>query len=571
MASDPEGDLSHSSSSCCDWNVLLKELRQLKRKNINSPSPSRINFEQHFLRHRSVIPEQLDRQEDMDRLETVLRVALCYVSFPSSLSSIDCIEWRRTIQTQAFDAWHVTLLLLILDKDNVLAKCRQIAAQVLCNTITDCAETSARLMRSVTPAPSPSTITQKILSEKTQNATDSGTADISSATNWVDLMLASASHRSTLAVVVASLHNCLCALSPSDLTKELVLPIGDSTLLISTLLRHVISSAAVLPSRAEDQNSTDNGCDAADDATEWIALLLSKFCRLGRLPHVYRSIRPGTLSHDVLPEHVVLLHLVRSMIEESPHHGSNRCFMLGGEVDGNDGHCIVETHRFLSSLYLALRDAAYLSSDSGDLQRSSIQLVLDILAESLAEDSFAASTCRCIIGTETLLLPALVSDLAEILDAWYATNKAIYTRHQTKLNETDQCRITASVRVLGNLCYHCMHNQDLLRETVVPYSNPSSETHNVERTEGASPTTPMDRNGLHVLLSTTSMSYACFTLREWAVVAIRAALEECPQSQAVVAELEAQSSVNSADLEHMGIRVNLDTAKGVVSVSQAND
>jgi Spinocerebellar ataxia type 10 protein domain len=584
MANDAdEDDVPHSSGSY-EWKLILSDLRHLKKKELrcsagaesrNTSSPLFVPFVRHFLLHQTAIQDHLSCREDMDRLEIVLRLALCYVSFPSSLLSKDCIEWRRTIQKQAFDSWHMALLKLIMDKDSVLPKCRQISAQVLCNTITDFAETAARLMRLVPTAPSQFTITYKIFAEQIQNATGSGTAGTSTATNWVDLMLASVPHRPTLAVVVACLHNCICTLSQSsDCRQEFVYPVAECTLLISTLLRHVISAAAALP-RNSDQATTAKVGDTVDDATEWIALTVAKLCRLGVLPQVYQSIQPGLSSNSVLPEHVVLLHLVRNIIEEAPHNNNLtlRSFMLGGEVDDDDDGCgAVQTHRFLTSLYLKLRDTAC-SAFVGpvELQPTAIQLVLDILADSLAEESTLAAACRYVIGTETLLLQALVSDLAAVLDAWYETNKAVYTRHQTKLNETDQCRITASVRVLGNLCFHCAHNQDLLRETVVPYSSLTRETPNIEHTVGTSSIEAMNRSGLHVLLSTTSMSYSCFTLREWAVVAIRSALEECPKNQVVVAELETQSSVHSADLEQMGIRVNLDTAKGVVSVSPVSD
>ena len=76
-----------------------------------------------------------------------------------------------------------------------------------------------------------------------------------------------------------------------------------------------------------------------------------------------------------------------------------------------------------------------------------------------------------------------------------------------------------------------------------------------------------ERNGLHVLLSTTSMTYTCFTLREWAVVAIRSALENNITNQAVVAELQARSAVQSAALHDMGIQVDLDMVSGQVSVN----
>ena len=67
------------------------------------------------------------------------------------------------------------------------------------------------------------------------------------------------------------------------------------------------------------------------------------------------------------------------------------------------------------------------------------------------------------------------------------------------------------------------------------------------------------------------MSYTCFTLREWAVVAIRSALENNRANQAVVAELEARSAVQSTELEDMGIRVDLDVARGQVSVAPVHN
>ena len=63
------------------------------------------------------------------------------------------------------------------------------------------------------------------------------------------------------------------------------------------------------------------------------------------------------------------------------------------------------------------------------------------------------------------------------------------------------------------------------------------------------------------------MTYTCFTLREWAVVAIRSALENNITNQAVVAELEARSAVQSAALHDMGIQVDLDMVSGQVSVN----
>lgn len=71
---------------------------------------------------------------------------------------------------------------------------------------------------------------------------------------------------------------------------------------------------------------------------------------------------------------------------------------------------------------------------------------------------------------------------------------------------------------------------------------------------------------LHVVLSSTGLAPLCFTAREWAVVAIRSALQDHPENQAFVAELQAQEAVPSAALSHMGIRVDLNSRTGKAQV-----
>jgi hypothetical protein len=70
---------------------------------------------------------------------------------------------------------------------------------------------------------------------------------------------------------------------------------------------------------------------------------------------------------------------------------------------------------------------------------------------------------------------------------------------------------------------------------------------------------------LHVLLSCTSLSHTCFTLREWSVVTIRHALEDNESNQDLVAQLEAQQAAPAAALDDMGLRMQLQ-ANGKVSL-----
>lgn len=70
--------------------------------------------------------------------------------------------------------------------------------------------------------------------------------------------------------------------------------------------------------------------------------------------------------------------------------------------------------------------------------------------------------------------------------------------------------------------------------------------------------TAVVRCGLHVLLSCTSFSYGCFTLREWALVAIRNVLDGNQQNQDMVAQLEAQKTVDTPELNKMGVKTVID-------------
>jgi len=133
------------------------------------------------------------------------------------------------------------------------------------------------------------------------------------------------------------------------------------------------------------------------------------------------------------------------------------------------------------------------------------------------------------------------------------------------ISQNDQHYITGLVRLIGNLCHRCKPNQDLVRETFVPA--PANEQHIIETTPKSDIKT--ERNGLHVILSCTSFSYGCFTLREWGIVAIRNILEGNISNQDEVAKLEAQQVINTPELEKFGINLNLDK-KGKVVVNRNN-
>jgi len=75
-----------------------------------------------------------------------------------------------------------------------------------------------------------------------------------------------------------------------------------------------------------------------------------------------------------------------------------------------------------------------------------------------------------------------------------------------------------------------------------------------------------EKNGLHVLLSCTSLASGCFTLREWAVLAIRFALEKNQENQRIVEQLEAQDAADSTDIQGLGVKVEVNEM-GEVKIS----
>ena len=178
-------------------------------------------------------------------------------------------------------------------------------------------------------------------------------------------------------------------------------------------------------------------------------------------------------------------------------------------------------------------------------------LILEILASSLGTNEHVSMTeTRLAIGRDTRLIQDVALDLGAIVDSLSATNQGRNAR-ELVVSDVEQRRIIGLVQLLGNVCYRCRQNQDLMRQTLVPFPPlPSSGTTVCDSC--------MERTALHVLLSCTSFSYGCFTLREWAIVALRNVLEGNEANQVLVEQLEAQQPMQSAELEGMGLRVDMD-------------
>ena len=486
----------------------------------------------------------IDRKELILCTRKALRLALGFLS-----KNDDNDKLLGTIQIEAYDCWCTALLRVISSSrsnnstedrrgeitSRVDSKCQMLSTQVLCNLITQNPKTARQLTCKLPLAPSEDAIATKILFlEENKKPQQNDTTTIH-ALSWVDLLLSctSANNRPALAAVVACLHNCLAALDDdntesSSSSSSFAISVASSTLLVSTLLRQIVSARAFQLQQQKPVNNSDNNesnsnkvDSTTDSATEWITLVIDRLCRADALlSSMYESIGKTT-GVTTLPEHIVLLHCVlRNVLDD-------RCNALGSNLENT-----VETHVFL--VHLFLKDDEKKDNDDGmsDTTNSLIsarqQLILDILAETLANDDNGwTATIRRALGTETMLLQRLVFQLGASLDAWLVTNNGRQARDHKAMSREEQRRTTSTLRVLGNLLYACRHNQDLLRTTLVPQGTVTTTTETII-------TTAHDdqcRNGLHVLLSSTVMSHSCFALRESAMSPFGCSARQCRQSR----------------------------------------
>lgn len=180
---------------------------------------------------------------------------------------------------------------------------------------------------------------------------------------------------------------------------------------------------------------------------------------------------------------------------------------------------------------------------------------------------------RSVLGRETTLVSSCCKDLGRILDAALARNAGKKAR-ELALSALDQQTAIVMVRLLGNIVYECRYNQDLLRITPVPALEIANDTSAPSKTAATNTNSnngaPVERTGLHVLLSATSLSTACFTLREWCIVAIRNAVENNAANVETVRRLEVNQVLDDTpELRKMGVKVEMD-AQGKVNVKRGD-
>jgi hypothetical protein len=534
-----------------------------------------------------------------------LRFGLCCLSIEEGHSEeiVPAIQSRIVID---YDWCEPLASLLTYQRGD--KKCRILAARLLSNLVTSNSQTASVVSSNIRIAPSAESIASSILDtvpHKDDVAPSLNTIDQAPISNWVDMFLSAAKskNREAVAAVAATIHNCICSLSmndrrdvPTNREKSALFlnKVSSNGILISTLLRHFVSAEAVARAIKIEKSGSDEQNASWDSATEWIQLLLSRLAKLGMLPEMFSCVDKGastnftqSISIRLLPEHNVLLqcmsreadaYVMEHNIDESVPDP------FGGEKEARDA-----THVFLAHLFAKLShwfrlkriplnttthefDDIKENEFDAELLQSGFLTVTKILANTLGVESSHCNTLRLHLGQETTVLQECAKSLGVVLDD-LAEKSVGRKARDIQLTEDDQKLLTSLVQFVGNLCYRCKHNQDLLRLTLVPHARqlvPQDETAS-ECEESTIPSKSIGtRNGLQVLLTCTTYATACFTLREWGVIAIRNVLENNSENQAVVQELRAQGPVESADLDEAGVRVQLDS-KGKVSLSTISE
>ncbi len=541
-----------------DWGFVVQECRH-QRMHLEESSRTKgdwVSFTELFSLYSTHIASQLSiycqrlsakkgsssggGKEVIRDTRNALRIAVSFLSIPETGS-------REVVQKNSLDIWMESVL-EILSSQRGDAKCRLFAAQLLSNLVTQNANTAQTINSLVLFAPSNSQICSS-LRNLVVSLDEHDVAENmcrGSSFNWVDMMLCASksNNREALAAIVAALHNMFSS----------GVELSTHSLLVSTILRQLIAADSI---KGLIHGETTE--DMTDAATEWIVLLISKYCREGQLPSLYKAASgENFVMEKCLSEQLVLLYCVRSIVDDPMDQTTERYGRLGLKVDGFDS---IATHLFLSELLSSLLAKQVNSKQGGSSIKEDMSLVdsasstiLYILSETLTVDSEETSRIRISIGQNTELISVVCKALGDVYDRITLRNGGRNAR-ETLIDDDEQAQLVGLVRVLGNLAYGCKDNQDAIRQTVVPVLASKANAPHCE-----------ERGGLHVLLSCTAYSHACFTLREWAVVAIRNVLENNPANQELVEQLETKQGVQSAVMNDMGIQVNVEPRSGKVEI-----
>lgn len=540
---------------------------------------------------------------------SALRFIMAALSCPRSRTTREQLQLLAVVTT-AKPPLHQSLSCLISLK-NTHKKIRILSSKILCNLGTCNHQTAKVLLRDIRPSPTEQERIEIMLgklscrgiNDSEKRLSDSTATSVTSSTNastWSQMIYAcgGSGDRESLAAVVAALYNTISSIQnccrSDEYLRHISSVLSSDYMMMSNLIRYILPSQVVQPATKNKDSKAD---DLSDDATEWITRLMEKFFVMGYFPNMYTSLagecdQKGSFDSPcgILPEQLVLLHCICSCLEDS------KTDVLHPLLD--DGlpservfESITKSFQFFAMLYCNLRKRFHSNQDTCprndsfqerfDGENSCVEnganVILDILSSSLSVDhrttsQFDWNLLRQELGQSSNMVQVLVLELGMLLDRLGLDNRGINAR-ELKIQESDQHHVTSIVRLIGNLCYKCRINQDLVRTTIVPIPK-SASTHGTiqeytQLPKDADMSSDDVRNGLHVLLSCTSFAYGCFTLREWAIVAIRNVLEDNIENQTHVEKLEAQQALNTPELEKLGIDVHLDQ-RGNVQVSAAN-
>ena len=600
----PSSDTKHESStpSAETWTGLIQKSR-LERDSLKKNGEGRpqewntflVTFQPHLISLTEQLREyyhslsENNKGKDLKQFSLSTRNAL---RFGLSCLSVDDTDTRQAIQEQLMvhscaHVWMIRLLRMRPQGSVGESQIRLSMARLLCNLVTQNQQTSTILLSTLTPQPSDKVVEARIAQDvqhslsldqtKERNANDQNNQDVASELNWLDMVLSAGDSRDTLAALVATIYNSLIACSTTQQTdnddasptetqvspNQFARSFAESGLFVSALVRHLVSSTVVTTLIGSSTLPNDKET-AGDDATLWISNVFMYLLRHGYFPMAYDSI--GSIS-GILPEHVAVLYCLRSELEQATQGDGTTSLQA---LFSTQEHAM-EFMLFLAHVYSELRtivasmDTNHKAEEQSPILGNAILLtIVHIMGCVLGVDDSITRRIRTSLGTRTTMVQELCTDLAEVYDSVTSIQRIINNKGRDKheLSTAHQEALIALVRTIGNLTFECRSNQDLVRTTKIPNPlNGDEKEMNVNGDEKEM----NERSALHVILSTTSLSHTCFTLREWCLVAIRYLLQNNDANQKVLAELEAQQPVQSTELQSMGVRVEMDS-KGDVRV-----
>jgi hypothetical protein len=441
---------------------------------------------------------------------------------------------------------HISLIRL-LSCESADSRCCNEASQALSNLVT----TNA--------------ITSRILLEYTsENHSWSDMVSFAATTTASKSLSSARSNRNILAQTVAALFNGLTALQKSTSVDANVLVqnlIRDTNLFYNLVINIVPPTS--LPDKWNPfdhdfklKQEESKGNDTAyswevDSATEWILRLL-----MGKLviehdlfSTIYESLSPvhcngsQTKTKDA---QVTFLHFLTSFLLDS--NDEIHSYFRYKAWWQSSLRCIDSQTVNLGRSTLSLRYGTEYESDT-----TACIYMLQILAAVMVfipnstnnenNTDSAMIMMKTFLGQETTLLQDVCIDLATIVDKVSIANRGKRTREMV-MSDYDQNLVKLYLQIVANVSFRCKAVQDMLRHPLI-------------RSE--------PRTRLHVIMSCTSLSYACVGLREWAIVALRNLLEGNVENQRALESLSPQEAVNSDELTRLGFGIDLD-AKGDVRV-----